>query len=138
MGCRCASLAALSFEQEDPVAPDFWQAHLFKHAVIVPLLCVSDIKLSIFVAVCEDYRTVLRINVLDSCLPEAQNILIANCWPGAGLEKQDHQGDWLWLGTVAFIKSSHPVNRRNASIVQSWRVDQVDVGHLATRRFLSH
>ena len=86
VGCRCASLAVYSFEQEDPVAPDFWQAHLIEHTFIVPLLCVVDIKLSIFVAVREDYRTVLRIDVLDSCLPEAQNILIANCGPGAGLK----------------------------------------------------
>ena len=86
MGRRCTSLAALSFEQENPVAPDFWQAHLLEHAVIVPFLCVRDIKCCIFVAVREDYSNVLRIDVLDSCLPETQNILIANRGPGARLE----------------------------------------------------
>ena len=62
---------------------------MIEHAIVVPLFCVFDVKFCIFVAVREDDCTVLRVDVLESRSPDAQNLLIANCGPIAGLKEQD-------------------------------------------------
>ena len=87
MGRRGASLAILAFKQEDSVASDLWQVHVVEHANIVPLLCVFGVKCCILVTVREDYCAVQRINVLDGCLPDAQDFLIASLGPVARLEE---------------------------------------------------
>ena len=137
MSCRFASLASLALEAENPVLRDLRQSRVLEHAVVVPLHAILLIEFVVLIAVREDENRVARVQVLNRRLADTQNGLLCNGWPGAALEEHDSQSEWLRLRIGALVEPSHPIGGGNARVVQTWRVNEVEVGQLFARGVLS-
>ena len=64
-------------------------------------------------------------------LTDTKNLLISRGGPIRGLEEHDDEIKRLWVIRLTLVEPRHPIRRGNASIVQPWRVNEIELIQLA-------
>ena len=130
VGGLSSALATFAFKQEDAIARHCWQIGVRGHAHVVPFLRIFYVHFIIFIAVRKDENTVSRGQLIDRVLADKQNTLVVNRRPSAASEQQHDKGEWLGLHMLIGVEPLHPVDCRDARVIQTWCVNQIESLHL--------